>query len=278
MMGRQTANHLLRRINVFARLRSRWLTELAQTARNKETDIHELAGKSAIITGASRGLGAATARNFASNGVSVVLAARSLEAIEAIALEIRKAGGAAEAIACDVGKYDDVSDAINRCLEVFGRLDILVNNAGIIEPIAKLAESNPAHWDHVVDVNYKGVYHGLRAAIPVMQRQAAGVVVNISSGAATRALEGWSHYCSTKAAVSSLTRWADEEYQDSGIRVVGLNPGPVATDMQVAIRASGINPISQLKPSSHIPPEWAAEPSLGFVLKRPRNLQAPNSR
>jgi 3-oxoacyl-[acyl-carrier protein] reductase len=104
----------------------------------------------------------------------------------------------------------------------------------------------------------KGVYHGLRAAIPVMLAQGGGIVVNISSGAATSALEGWSHYCATKAAVLMLTRCADKEYGDKGIRVVGLSPGTVATDMQVAIKASGINPVSQLEPSVHISPDWPA--------------------
>ena len=91
-----------------------------------------------------------------------------------------------------------------------------------------------------------------------MVGQGGGVVVNISSGAATSAMEGWSHYCATKAAVLSLTRCADKEVGDKGVRIVGLSPGTVATHMQVAIRASGINPVSQLDPSVHIPPEWAA--------------------
>ena len=91
-----------------------------------------------------------------------------------------------------------------------------------------------------------------------MVGQGAGVVVNISSGAATSAMEGWSHYCATKAAVLSLTRCADKEVGDKGVRIVGLSPGTVATHMQVAIRASGINPVSQLVPSVHIPPDWVA--------------------
>ena len=85
------------------------------------------------------------------------------------------------------------------------------------------------------------------------------MIVNVSSGAATGVLEGWSHYCSSKAAALSLTRMADLEYRDQGIRVVGLSPGTVATDMQVVIKASGINPVSQLDPSAHIPPAWAAK-------------------
>ena len=99
----------------------------------------------------------------------------------------------------------------------------------------------------------------MRYAIPEMVRAGGGTIINISSGAATSALEGWSHYCATKAAVLSLTRVAHKEYADQGVRVVGLSPGTVATDMQVAIRASGINPVSQLDPDAHIPPEWVAK-------------------
>jgi len=218
----------------------------------------ELAGKAAIITGASRGIGAATAKQLAENGVSVVLAARTRNEIEQLADEINAAGGKAVACTCDVSKYADVARTVETCLSHFSRLDILVNNAGIIEPIARLADSDPEHWSHIVDVNTKGVYYGLRAALPVMVNQGAGVIVNLSSGAATGALEGWSHYCSTKAAVLSLTRCADKEYRDKGIRVVGLSPGTVATEMQDAIRASGVNPVSQLDPSVHISPEWVA--------------------
>lgn len=212
----------------------------------------------ALVTGASRGIGAAVAKMFALNGLSVVLAARSQAAIEKIADEIRVAGGKAQAIVCDVSCYADVQAAVEQARESFGGLDVLVNNAGLIEPIARLAESDPQAWGQVVDVNVKGVYHGLRAAIPVMVAQGAGVIVNISSGAATAAMEGWSHYCSTKAAVLSLTRCADKEYADQGVRVVGLSPGTVATEMQVAIKASGINPVSRLDPSAHISTEWVA--------------------
>ncbi len=220
--------------------------------------MQELAGKAAIVTGASRGIGAAAAIELARHGVGVVLAARSLEKLEAVAGEIRGAGGAASAIACDVSRYSDVAAAVEHCQSRFGRLDILVNNAGVIDPIARLADSDPEAWDRVVDINFKGVYHGLRAAIPVMEVRGSGVIVNISSGAASGAMEGWSHYCSTKAAALSLTRCAAKEYGDKGIRVMGLSPGTVATDMQTAIRTSGINPVSQLDPSVHIPADWVA--------------------
>ncbi len=221
--------------------------------------MQELNGKAALVTGASRGIGAAIARELGSLGVAVVLAARNGAHINAIAGEIKDEGGQAEAIPCDVSRYSDVAAAVERCRTRFGKIDILVNNAGVIEPIARLGASDPEFWDQAVDINVKGVYHGMRAAIPLMEAQGEGVIVNISSGAATSALEGWSHYCATKAAVLSLTRCADKEYREQGIRVVGLSPGTVATDMQRAIKSSGINPVSQLEWEDHIPPEWPAK-------------------
>ncbi len=220
--------------------------------------MEELRGKVAVVTGASRGIGAATARELAGHGVEVVLGARTADAIDDLAREIRAAGGEAIARACDVARYTEVEALVQAATDAFGRLDVLVNNAGVIEPIVRLADSHPGAWDAGLDVNAKGVYHGLRAALPLMAQQGAGVVVNVSSGAATNPLEGWSHYCAGKAAALMLTRCADLEYRERGIRVVGLSPGTVATDMQVAIRASGVNPVSRLDPAVHIPPEWAA--------------------
>lgn len=217
-----------------------------------------LTGKTAIVTGASRGIGAAAARHLAKEGASVLLCARSTAQVEAIAAGIMADGGRAIALPADVADPAAMQAVIDRAVDETGRLDILVNNAGVIEPIAHLADSDPAEWGRVVDINLKGVYHGLRFAIPAMLATGGGTIINISSGAATGALEGWSHYCATKAGVLSLTKVADLEYRDRGIRVVGLSPGTVATEMQVQIKASGITPVSQLDPSAHIPPDWVA--------------------
>lgn len=219
----------------------------------------EFEGKVALVTGASRGIGAATAREFAARGGAVALTARSAGAIETIAGEIRAAGGKAVAIACDVSSMAAVEAATARAVSEFGRLDYLVNNAGVIEPISLLAASDPGAWGACMDINVKGVYHGLRAALPRMKKAGGGVVVNISSGAATSALEGWSAYCASKAAVLMMTRCADMEFGGGPVRVVGLSPGTVATDMQVKIKASGVNPVSQLDPSVHIPAAWPAK-------------------
>ncbi len=219
----------------------------------------ELTGKTIVITGASRGIGEAAARHFASHGGTVVLAARSGGRIEEIAQEIKAEGGEAMAIPCDVADAQAVQAMVDAAVSRTGRLDILINNAGLIDPIARIGESDIEAWGKVIDVNVKGVYHGLRYAIPVMVKQGAGTIINISSGAATGALEGWSHYCASKAAVLSLTKVADAEYREHGIRVCGLSPGTVATQMQKEIRASGINPVSQIDWSQHIPPEWVAK-------------------
>lgn len=214
--------------------------------------------KSAIITGASRGIGAATAYELADAGYSVLLAARSADEINAIAAKINQDGGNAIALPVDVSRWFGVELLVRRAMEEFGRVDLMVNNAGVIDPIGTLAKSDPEAWSHGIDINLKGTYYGVRAALPVMQKQGSGVIINISSGAATSPLEGWSMYCASKAGAAMLTRCADREATGK-VRVVGLSPGTVATEMQVKIKASGINPVSQLDPSAHIPAEWAAK-------------------
>lgn len=216
-------------------------------------------GKTVFITGANRGIGEAAAKHFTSLGAKVVVAARNGEGAKAVADAILASGGQAIPVTCDVSDYQAFEDAVYMAVAEFGSLDVLINNAGVIEPIARIEESDPAEWGKVVDINLKGVYHGIRAVVPVMLKQGSGTIINLSSGAATGALEGWSHYCSTKAAVLSLTKCTHKEFADKGIRSVGLSPGTVATGMQVEIKDSGINPVSQLDPSVHISPEWVAK-------------------
>ena len=212
-------------------------------------------GKVVAITGASRGIGAAAARAFADAGAQVALLARNRGEIDALAAEI---GPVALAFRCDVADWTSVQMAVAKTVQMFGRLDVLVNNAGTIDPIARLAEAEPGAWGRAVDVNLKGVFHGMRAAIPVMRRQGGGTIISVSSGAARTALEGWSSYCAGKAGALMLTQAAHLEEGPHGIRVLGLSPGTVATDMQVRIKASGINPVSQLDPGVHVPADWPA--------------------
>ena len=212
--------------------------------------------KVVLITGASRGIGAAAARAFAAAGAKVALLARSAEQIESLAAEI---GANAIAIICDVASYDDVVSAIAQTEDAFGPLDVFIGNAGILDPISHLAEADPDAWGKTIDVNLKGVFNGMRAAMPGMIERGAGTIITISSGAAHGPVEAWSSYCSSKAGAYMLTRCADKEARDKGLRIMGLSPGTVATDMQRDIKASGINPVSQLEWSDHIPAEWPAQ-------------------
>lgn len=211
-------------------------------------------GKVVMVTGASRGIGAEAARVFAAAGASVVLLARSARSLGALAGEM---GERALALGCDVADFGQVEAAVAATLDRFGRLDVLINNAGVIEPIARLAESDPAGWGAAADINLKGVYHGMRAAVPHM-RADGGSVLTVSSGAAHHPIEAWSHYCSSKAGAAMLTRCLDHEERDRGIRAIGLSPGTVATQMQKEIKASGVNPVSRLEWSDHIPADWPA--------------------
>lgn len=216
----------------------------------------DLTGKTALITGASRGIGAETARLFAAQGAKVALVARSGDAIADLAGEI---GEAAVAIPCNIARYWEVEQAVHSCLTAHGSLDIVVNNAGVIEPVAFMADADPAAWGEAIDINLKGVFHGMRAALPVMLVAGTGTILTIGSGAAHGPVDGWSHYCSSKAGALMLTRMAHKEYGESGIRALSLSPGTVATQMQREIKASGINPVSQMDWSDHIPPEWVAK-------------------
>jgi len=215
-----------------------------------------LAGKTVLITGASRGIGQAAAFAFADAGANVALAARGINEIAEIAGQI---GKKALAVPCDVSRYSDIASAVSATAQTFGGLDVLINNAGVIDPIGHLQDTDPEAWSHTIDVNLKGVMYGLHAAMPGMIAQGHGTIINISSGAAHGPVEGWSAYCSSKAAVYMLTRAADKESRSKGLRIMGLSPGTVATQMQREIKASGVNPVSQLDWSDHVPPEWPAK-------------------
>jgi NAD(P)-dependent dehydrogenase (short-subunit alcohol dehydrogenase family) len=218
-----------------------------------------LSGKAVVITGAGRGIGAAAAEAMAAEGAALMLLARGSGEITALATRLRKAGVQAEAMTCDVARYGQVQAAVTRAREVFGRVDVMVNNAAVIEPIGSLARSDPDAWGAAADVTFKGVYHGMRAVLPLMRAQGSGLILNMGSGAAHNPMEGWSHYCAAKAAGLMLTRCAHLENKGHGVRVFTLSPGTVRTDMQKKIKASGINPVSQMDHMQHAPVEVPAK-------------------
>ena len=227
----------------------------------------DLSGKTALVTGASRGIGKAAARRLYAAGANVVLAARSSGEIRSTADEL---GPRALAVTCNVADYSSVENAVREASERFGAIDILVNNAGLMDPIARIENADLAGWSAAIDVNVKGPFYTARAVLDGMKSRGGGTIINISSGAATSALEGWSHYSSSKAAALMLTRCIHKEEAGNGIRVVGLSPGTVATDMQRSIKDSGINPVSKLDWSNHIPAEWVGEAILWLTTDAAR--------
>lgn len=222
----------------------------------------ELTDMVIIVTGAGRGIGAEAARHLAKEGAKVVVSARSLEAARGVAGEIEREGGSATALACDVADYASVASLVGKVDARFGRIDALVNNAGTVEPIGPIIDTDPEAWAKAVEINLVGAYHMVHAVLPIMQRAGAGTVINLSTGAAFKPMEGWSAYCASKAGLAMFTRSIDHEYAAHGIRAIGFAPGVVDTGMQAQIRASGINPVSQLPREALNAPE---EPAIAIA-------------
>jgi 3-oxoacyl-[acyl-carrier protein] reductase len=210
----------------------------------------DLKGKVALVTGASRGLGEGAARELAARGAAVMLVARDGAAVASVAKSI---GDKAAAESLDVSDYAAVERMVAATRARFGGLDILVNNAGVIEPIAEIASSDPAAWARNIQINLIGAYNVVRAVLPGMLAGGGGTIIDISSGAAYRPLEGWSAYCSGKAGLAMFTNAVALETAGRGIRVFGFSPGTIDTEMQVKIRASGMNVISKIPRGDLLP-------------------------
>lgn len=230
------------------------------------------AGRTALVTGAARGIGAAAALELARRGIAPVLAVRRPEAARAAADAVLRAGHPCMVLQCDVADPASAAQAVRQMLEAWGRVDIVVNNAGVIEPIGHLHETDPAAWAHAITTNLVGAYHVLHAALPALL-QTQGTVVNLSSGAAHDPREGWSAYCSSKAALAMLTRCVAHEYGTRGIAAYGLAPGLVDTEMQVRIRGSGMNEISRIPREKLAPPEHSAAVIAWLADQRPADLR-----
>jgi NADP-dependent 3-hydroxy acid dehydrogenase YdfG len=193
----------------------------------------EIKNKVVIITGASSGLGEATARRLAKNGAKLMLAARREERLQDLVAEINNDGGTAKYQVTDVTDRSQVEALAKATKDAYGQIDVLVNNAGLM-PLSPLAETKIDEWEQMVDVNIKGVLYNIAAVMPVMLQQESGHIINLSSVAGHKVFPGGTVYCATKFAVKAISEGIRAE-SDGKIRSTNISPGAVNTELTSTI-------------------------------------------
>jgi 3-oxoacyl-[acyl-carrier protein] reductase len=211
------------------------------------TDQQMLAGRVAIVTGGSRGIGLAIARSLAEGGASVVVSGRDTGRLEKAAGEIEAVGGAVLAVVADAAKREDADRLVDATRKRFGRIDVLVNNAGITRD-QLLVRMTDDDWDRVLDTNLRGVFLMTRAAGKVMMRQRSGRIINVSSTAGAMGNPGQVNYSAAKAGVIGLTKAAARELAHWNILVNAVAPGLIETDMTASIPAAAREALLQQVP------------------------------
>jgi NADP-dependent 3-hydroxy acid dehydrogenase YdfG len=200
--------------------------------------MENIKGKVVVITGASSGLGEATARLLSAEGASVVLGARRVERLKSLADELNAKGGKALAVATDVTDRQQVKKLADAAVQEFGRIDVMINNAGLM-PSSPIERLKIDEWDRMIDVNIKGVLYGIAAALPYMQQQKAGHIINVSSVAGHKVTPNGAVYCATKHAVRALSEGLRTEVKPYNIRTTIISPGAVATELPNTITDRG---------------------------------------
>jgi NADP-dependent 3-hydroxy acid dehydrogenase YdfG len=232
---------------------------------------HNIAGKVVVITGASSGLGEATARLLSSQGAIVVLGARRYERIQTLVDELIGQGGSALALATDVTKPSEVKALVDAAVDRFGRVDVLINNAGLM-PHSLLERVKLEDWDRMIDVNLKGVLYGIAAALPHMQRQKSGHIINVSSVAGHKVGVGGAVYAATKHAVRALSEGLRQEVKPYNIRTTVISPGAVATELpQSATEADVAKSLSDFYAKVAIPADSFAR-AVAFAMSQPDDM------
>lgn len=216
-----------------------------------------LSGKVIIVTGAGKGIGAATAKVLARAKAKVVLASLHSDGLESVAQQIRDSGGDCIYIQCDVRNMNDVKKVIDASLQHYETVDGLVNNAGTIQPLAKIVDADPDLWKKCVETHLMGSLYFVKSVLPIFLENGSGTIINISSGAAELPLVGWGAYNTAKASLMMFSQVLHKEMQETGIRVFSVKPGTVDTKMQEEIRIANVNDT----PAANIPKEELTPPS-----------------
>ena len=225
--------------------------------------------KVVLITGASSGIGAATARLLAAHGAKVVLGARRAARLESLVAEIREQGGVAEHATVDVADRDSVAAFIAFAKEKLGRIDVMFNNAGVM-PLAPLNALKVDEWNNIIDTNIKGVLHGIAAALPIMEAQRSGHIINTASTAAYSVGPACAVYCGSKFAVRAITEGLRQETDT--IRVTLLSPGVTETELGSDITdANSKRFVAELRKAASLKPEAVANAVL-YAISQPADV------
>ena len=231
-----------------------------------------IAGKVVAVTGASSGIGKVTARVLGERGAKVVLGARRVAQLDEIAAELRGRGGQSIVCATDVTRRDDVERLVGTAVSEFGRLDVLVNNAGISK-IGPMSNIDVDGWSAMIDVNVKGVLHGIAAALPVFQRQGSGHFVTTVSTAGLMVVPDMAVYAATKNAVRTLLEGLRQESTDGVVRTTAISPGFVRTELDSSIDDVAVRErIRRSMDDFGLSPDAVAE-AVAFAVEQPRGVE-----
>lgn len=227
-------------------------------------------GKVVVITGASSGLGEATARHLALKGAIVVLGARRVDRIQALQSELESEGRRALAVQTDVTQREQVKELVDVAVRKFGRIDVMLNNAGLM-PSSALERLKVDDWERMIDVNIKGVLYGIAAALPHMQRQMSGHFINVSSVAGLKVRAGASVYAATKHAVRALTEGLRQEVKPFNIRTTIISPGAVDTELPQSVTEADMAAIVKRVYESAIPADSFAR-AVAYAMEQPDDV------
>ena len=237
---------------------------------NTQTDTN-IAGKVVVITGASSGLGEATARYLAERGATIVLGARRAERLQALVDEITRTGGTASFVATDVTNPAQVQALVDTAVEKYGRIDVILNNAGVM-PHSPLERRKIDDWNRTIDINIKGVLYGIAATLPHMQRQKAGHIINVSSVAGHKVGKNNAVYAATKTAVRVITEGLRQEVKPWNLRTTIISPGAVATELPNSITEADVaKGVGEFYDEYAISPESFAR-AVAFAIGQPDDV------
>jgi NADP-dependent 3-hydroxy acid dehydrogenase YdfG len=231
---------------------------------------NNIEGKVVVITGASSGLGEATARLLSAQGATIVLGARRVERLQTLAEELTGRGGKALAVATDVTHCDQVKKLVDAAVQTHGRIDVMINNAGLM-PSSPLERLKIDDWNRMIDVNIKGVLYGIAAALPHMKQQKAGHIINVSSVAGHKVPAGGAVYAATKYAVRALSEGFRQEVKPYNIRTTVISPGVVATELPNSVTEPDVAEHFRKYYEIGIPAESFAR-AVAFAICQPEDM------